>query len=333
MMKPYLHLVILALFLCLSVGASDKPQQGGKTLIEEAEDKANIFALPSFEIKANIRLENIGKMLEGSYSFLWNGPEDWREEINLPGYSEIQVGGKGVVFLKRTTEFLPLRIDQLHSTLGYGTGGSIRSTFVNMEPAPNETVKKVQDRNEKGRKLSCVEMESVVEGLKSPREVCVDASKGTLVRRVQFLDGDPMPVGTKMFPRFLSYVEDGKPLVEVQIIELNTSEPAPLSTFEPPQGATSRSGCMNPIPPYLLRQPQPKYPLQERAARTEGKVSISTLIGSDGMPRQLKIVSGATPGLNSASADGVQQWRYSPATCSGHPEDFETIINIVFKMS
>jgi TonB family protein len=332
-MKPYLHLVILALFLCVSTGASEKPKLDGQTLIEEAEDKSNIFALPYFEIKANIRLENFGRVLEGSYSFLWNGSEEWREEINLPGYSEIQVGAKGVVFLKRTTEFLPLRIDQLHSTLGYGTGGSIRSTFVHMGPAPNETVKKIQDRNEKGRKLSCVEMESVVEGLKSPREVCVDASKGTLVRRGQFLDGDPMPVGTKMFPRSLSYVEDGKPLVEVQITELNTAEPSERSTFESPQGATSRSGCMNPIPPYLLRQPQPKYPLQERASRTEGKVSISTLIGTDGVPRQLKIVSGATPGLNSASVDGVQQWRYSPATCSGHPEDFETLITVMYKMS
>lgn len=332
-MKLGVHLVILALFLPVLTVASDKPKQDGRTLIEEAEDKADIFALPFFEIKATIRLENFGKTIEGAYSFFWNGPGAWREEIALPGYSEIQVGGKGVVFLKRTTDFLPLRIDQLHATLGYGTGGSPRSTFVRMGPTPNETIRKTRDRDEKGRKLSCTEIEAVLDGLKSPREVCVDTSTGTLIRRGMFLDGDPMPVGTKMFPRFLSYVEDGKPLIEVQITEFKTSEPAPRSTFEPPPGATSRSGCMNPSPPYLLKQLQPKYPDQERASRTEGKVSISAMIGNDGVPRQLRIVFGTTPGLNGASVDAAQQWRYSPATCDARPEDFETVITFMYKMS
>ena len=332
-MKFYIHLVILALVSSISTGASDKPQQDGKALIEEAENKADIFALPSFEMKANVRIENLGKMVEGSYLFFWNGPEEWREEISLPGYSEIQVGSKGVVFVKRTTDFPPLRIEQLHSALGYGTGGSPRSTFVRMGPLPHETVKKIRDRNEKGLRLSCVEIESALNGYKMTREVCVDQSSGTLVRQGQFLDRNSMPVGTKTFPTFLSYVEDGKSLVEVQITELKIPEPWPPSTFDPPQGATSRSGCMNPSPAYLLNQTPPKYPDQERASHAEGKVSIYALIGSDGVPRGLRVVSGATSGLNSASLDAVQQWRYAPPTCNDHAADVETIITITYKMS
>jgi hypothetical protein len=81
-MKLGIHLLILALFLSVSTGASDKPKLDGKTLLQEGEDKADIFALPFFEIKATIRVENLGKTIEGSYSFLWNGPEAWREHRN-----------------------------------------------------------------------------------------------------------------------------------------------------------------------------------------------------------------------------------------------------------
>jgi hypothetical protein len=228
-MKFCFCLFIFVLFSSISTKASDKPKQDGKALIEEAENKVDIFALSSFEIKGHIQIENLGKMVEGSYQFFWNGPEEWREEINLPGYTEIQVGGKGVVFLKRTTDFLPLRIYQPHSTLGYGAGGS-PSTFVRMGPSTNETIKKIHDRSENGQRLSCVEIESVLDRYNVKRDVCVDQSSGTLIRQ-GYIDKTWMPIGDKSFPRFLSYVEDGKPLVEVQVTELKTTERWPPSTF------------------------------------------------------------------------------------------------------
>jgi hypothetical protein len=93
-----------------------------RQLVEQAEAKANIFALPSFEINADIRISDGDKDLDGSYRLLWNGPGQWREEISFPAYSEVQVGAKGVVFLKRSTDVTPMRIDQLRSALGYGSG-------------------------------------------------------------------------------------------------------------------------------------------------------------------------------------------------------------------
>jgi len=327
-------LLIVALAAAVSTSSSDKPKPDGKTLIEAAEDKADIFALPSFGLKANLRIENLGKMLQGSYSLSWNGQDKWREEISVPGYTEIQVGGKDVVYRERNTDFLPVRIDQLHLALGFGTGGSPRSTFVRMGPTPNETVKKVHDRNERGLKLSCVEIEAAfLDRLKATRDVCVDQSTGTLVRQGSFVDGSPEPIGAKMFPRSLSYVEDGRPLVEIQITEIQASQPFQESTFEPPAGSISKPGCMNPVPAYILKQIPPKYPDQERASRTEGKVLMYALLGADGVPQQLRVVSGVSPRLNGASVNAVQQWRYAPPTCSGHAVEAETIVTITYKMS
>jgi hypothetical protein len=39
-------------------------------------------------MKAALQIDNAGKPLDGSYRLLWNGPEQWREEISFPGYTE-----------------------------------------------------------------------------------------------------------------------------------------------------------------------------------------------------------------------------------------------------
>jgi len=93
-MKKFYFLVVVSFSICSSFAiASDNPSQDGKDLIEKAADKMNIFALPYFEMKANVRiLDNQEKRLEGTYSLLWNGPDKWREEINFAGYTELQLG-------------------------------------------------------------------------------------------------------------------------------------------------------------------------------------------------------------------------------------------------
>jgi TonB family protein len=328
-MKRYLLMLFWLVIQASLLTASDKAKQEGKALIEQAEAKTNIFALTSFEMKAKVRIENKGKTLDGSYLLLWNGPEQWREEISFPDYSEVQVGGKGIVFLKRSTDFIPVRIDQLHSALGYGSGIPRGGSLVHVELGPDETVKKIHDRKINGSKADCVE---VSDHDNHTREVCVDGPTGVLVRRDPFLDRELMPVGTKLFPRFLSYVENGKPLAEVQVTELKAADQLSPSSFEPPPGAVSKPGCMNPNPPRLVKRVAPRYPEQERQSHAEGIVSIDALIGKDGSISGLQIISGATPGLNKASLDAVQQWRYEPATCNGVAIDIEAVLTVIYSL-
>src|SRR2546425_4899545 len=170
-MKLHLSAVVFLLVCSVFGIASNNQSQEGKDLIEKAAEKMNIFALPYFEMKGNVRIDNQGKPLQGTYLLLWNGPEQWREEINFPGYSEIQLGGKGVVFLKRSTDFMPLRIDQLHAALGYGTAGTFGS-MIFPAPQPDETIKKVKDRKVNSIKVECAE---IADQDKHTREVCVDS--------------------------------------------------------------------------------------------------------------------------------------------------------------
>jgi TonB family protein len=326
-MKRCILLILLLVVLAGSVTASNDTKQQSEDLVKHAEEKSNILALPSFEMKANVRIDNQGKPLDGSYMFLWNGPEQWREEISFPGYSEVHVGGRGVVFLKRSTEFIPLRIDQLHSALNYGRHST---DFVHIPPGSySETVKKIRERTVNGSKAVCAE---VLDHESHTREVCVDGSTGALLRQRPFLDRELMPVGGKLFPRFLSYVEDGKPLAEVQVTELKASERLPSSAFEPPREAAPTPGCIEPSVGHLVKKVQPRYPEAERQSRTQGTVVIYAVMGKDGIPGHLRIVSRVTPGLEKASLDAVQQWRYEPATCNGIPVDVEFLVTVNFHL-
>ncbi|PYX05267.1 MAG: hypothetical protein DMG85_15750 [Acidobacteria bacterium] len=81
---------------------------------------------------------------------------------------------------------------------------------------------------------------------------------------------------------------------------------------------------------FAARSPQ--YPEEERRSHVEGTVAVYTWIGVDGKPRDFRIVSGVTPGLNAASIDGVQQWRYDPATCNGTPVEVETVLTVNYSL-
>ena len=76
-------------------------QQEAIKKIEQAVTHTNIFELPSFEKKASVQIATQGKLTDGTYQLLWNGPERWREEIRFSGYTEVQVGGNGIVSIQR----------------------------------------------------------------------------------------------------------------------------------------------------------------------------------------------------------------------------------------
>jgi hypothetical protein len=172
--------------------------------------------------------------------------------------------------------------------------------------APNETVKKVHSEKIHSLKVDCADVEDQ-HGF--TRNVCVDLSTGTLVRREPFLDKEKIVIGDKVFPHFLSYVEQGNAVAEVEITDLKTPVQWSPTVFEPPQGAASQPGCMNPSPFHLLNKIPPHYPEQERQSHVEGSVAMDATIGKDGTPRGIRVVSGATPRLNKASLDALQQWR------------------------
>ena len=235
-MNRYILLAIVGILLSPLSNASDTSEQRDAIKkLEQAVSKTNIFDLPSFQMKAAVQIDNAGNQLDGSYRLLWNGPEQWREEITFPGYTELQVGGKGIVWIQRSTDFVPLRIYQLHAALGFGSvageDAGHSGSFVQLGLSRNDRFKKLHSRKEHGEKLTCVETENE---LNSSSEICVNDSTGTLFRGSSYADGDFKTVGAKVFPRFLGFVDKGKTVAKITVNEFIASDQFPPNAFIPP---------------------------------------------------------------------------------------------------
>jgi len=322
-MQFRLSLLLLHLALSIIVNASDRGDAEGAKLLQQAQQKSDLRELPTFRMKANLKIQVKGKSLDGSYTSLWNGPAQWREEISFPGYSEILIGVKDVVSVKRNLDFVPLQIHQIRSVLSYG-----RSDF---QIRSDEKIAGVRDRKVNDINVRCVDLVQHVEQ-DHHRYICVDPSTGALIREHPFHDRELTPLGTKLFPRFLSTSEEGKIVAEAEITELTTPEQIPASAFDTPDGAISKPGCSRPSVGRLVQRVNPEYPSLDRMARREGTVSIYAVIGTDGELHKLHVVSGASPTMDQSSLDAVQHWRYEPFKCGDVPVEVETVIQVNYQL-
>ena len=79
----------------------------------------------------------------------------------------------------------------------------------------------------------------------------------------------------------------------------------------------------------LIRQSEPVYPADAKAARIEGTVIVEATIGLDGSVIQSRPVSGPRQ-LQQAAADSVRTWRYKPQIVNGSPSEVVTMVSVKF---
>jgi TonB family protein len=82
---------------------------------------------------------------------------------------------------------------------------------------------------------------------------------------------------------------------------------------------------------YLIQRVDPQYPQPAKQQRIQGPVVLDTLVGRDGVVREVKVISG-DPQLALAAAAAVRQWRFRPYTPQGQPVDFATRVTLNFTL-
>ncbi|HKN21312.1 MAG TPA: TonB family protein [Terracidiphilus sp.] len=82
----------------------------------------------------------------------------------------------------------------------------------------------------------------------------------------------------------------------------------------------------------LISKTPPVYPIDAKKAGVSGTVVLSAVIGTDGLIKDLQIVSGPDM-LQQAAVDAVKQWRYRPYLLNGAPVEVHTTINIIFTLA
>ena len=81
----------------------------------------------------------------------------------------------------------------------------------------------------------------------------------------------------------------------------------------------------------LLHQVTPAYPVAARAVRVQGAVRLNAVIGTDGMVREITVISGH-PLLVQAAMQAARQFMYRPTYLNGQAVEVDTVINVLFHL-
>jgi TonB family protein len=80
----------------------------------------------------------------------------------------------------------------------------------------------------------------------------------------------------------------------------------------------------------LVHRVSPIYPPITQTAHIKGTVRLHVIVGVDGAPKEITVVSG-DQALAQSSLDAVRQWRYAVTTLNGAPVEVDTTVDVVFQ--
>ena len=118
------------------------------------------------------------------------------------------------------------------------------------------------------------------------------------------------------------------------ITELRTPAQFSSSVFDPPAGGVSKPKCdgENIRSGKLVTRVNPLYPAAARMAHLQGRVKLYAVIGTDGMPHNLEVISSVDPALDNSALQAVQQWRYEPYMCKDVPVEVQTTVQVNYSL-
>jgi len=84
--------------------------------------------------------------------------------------------------------------------------------------------------------------------------------------------------------------------------------------------------------PIVISKTEPQYTKEALAAKIEGDVILSMMIGTDGVPSDIKLVRGLGMGLDENAVECLKQWRFRPATNHSEPVSAKVTVEMNFRM-
>jgi periplasmic protein TonB len=84
--------------------------------------------------------------------------------------------------------------------------------------------------------------------------------------------------------------------------------------------------------PKAIYQPEPEYSEEARKAKYQGTVVLSIVVGSDGVPRDIKVARSLGLGLDEKAIETVKTWKFEPGTKDGKPVATYATIEVAFHL-
>lgn len=257
---------------------------------------------------------------DGLYTETWRSPDQWRLEIDLPGFRQVEIGKSGKRWLSHDLSLEPTHFRQIRTLFQFGDFEVEKISKVWDANLGNEHVECIRSRNKALQYTSCFDSTSSVlvqtktEGLGLQRD-CEYANYQ------KFFE--------KEYPTNIRCTDKGSLSLEATITAFrNDASPADSKLFVPANGTVEEPICAEPEAVRPLHTPDPEYPVN--SPPPQGDSVFEGIVGIDGELTGLTLKRSAGEAFDQAAFKAMSLWKFQPATCAGVPIATRVTFQIAF---
>jgi len=86
------------------------------------------------------------------------------------------------------------------------------------------------------------------------------------------------------------------------------------------------------VAPRVLQKSEPQYTDEARAAKLEGTVELTVVVGVDQRAHDIEVIKSLDLGLDTSAIRSIQTWRFQPGTKNGKPVPVRAKIAVNFRL-
>jgi len=83
-------------------------------------------------------------------------------------------------------------------------------------------------------------------------------------------------------------------------------------------------------PPKVIHYVEPSFSPKSKEAYVEGTVKISTVVTTEGSPKDLRVISGLNAEEDQTAVDALKQWKFQPGTKNGQAVNVRVTVEVSF---
>jgi TonB family protein len=115
-------------------------------------------------------------------------------------------------------------------------------------------------------------------------------------------------------------------------VAMNSTPPSENPDAPAARGAVATGGDQS-SKLVVLYTAEALYTDEARRAKREGAVSLSLVVGEDGVPRDIRVLRPLGMGLDEKAIESVSQWRFQPSRLNGRPAAVTTTVEVNFRLT
>lgn len=84
--------------------------------------------------------------------------------------------------------------------------------------------------------------------------------------------------------------------------------------------------------PRAIYSPEPEFSEEARKAKYQGVCTLGLVVGTDGHPSDIRVLSSLGMGLDEKAIEAVKNWKFEPAMKDGHPVRVAIAVEVDFHL-